>query len=353
MILIQNSLLAGLDGPAPALADVHTALQNALELEHATIPPYLYALYSLDASRNTQIAAILKSVVTEEMLHMTLVANVLNALGGTPRVDRPDFVPHYPGPLPGGVDSQLTVNLAPFSMTQLDAFLSIEEPEHPLHFRRGPSDALEEQVTIGQFYRKIREALALLPPGSFVQPARNQVGPGLMREVVVVDDLASAQRALDTIIEQGEGSLLSPDEGAGDGYAHYYRFMQIKKGRMLVRSGTTYAYAGAAISFDEGGVYRLPVNPTAALYQKTANGNQLFAFDNFNYTYTSLLNALQAVFNGRDNSDEFNVAIGLMMSLKLQAQVMAAGVAYGNIPTGPSFQYQPSNPALDQSHRSR
>lgn len=344
MITIQRKLLKGIAGPNPTVADVRAALQSALELEHATIPLYLYALYSLDATKNAPIAAIIKSVATEEMLHMTLVANVLNALGGTPQVNQAGFVPHFPGALPGGVESNLIVNLAPFSMDQLETFLQIEEPERPLEFNLRAGLAPEAEVTIGQFYQVIIEALDKLPAGSFVPGPRNQVGPELFPEAVVVDDLPSAKAALGTIVEQGEGTSDSPQEGAGAGYAHYYRFMQIKKGKALVPSASTYVYGGATIAFDPEGVYQLPTNPTAALYR--AGTAQRFAFDTFNYTYTGLLNALQALFLGESDAQQFKVAIGLMMSLKLQAQVMAEGIAYTTTATGPSFQYQATDPTL-------
>jgi len=349
MITVKRRLLSGLESPTPSVDDVCAALQSALELEHATIPPYLYALYSLDADKNGQIAEIIKSVVTEEMLHMTLVANVLNALGGTPQLNHAGFVPAYPGPLPGGVESSLVVGLEAFSMAQLDTFLKIEEPETPIPFK-AVLDA-DAAITIGQFYRTIIEALALLPAGAFVHPPRNQVGAELFAEAVVVADLASAQRALGTIVEQGEGTANSPEEGVGAGYAHYYRFMQIKKGKALIPSAGSYAYAGTPIVFDPSGVYRMPSNPTPALYQDFPA--QRFAFDNFNYTYTSLLNALHALFNGADTARQFDVAIGLMMSLKLQAKVMAQGVAYSTNPTGPSFQYQGTNPAQPQEEHAR
>src|ERR1700732_4423538 len=106
---------------------VTTALQRALELEHSTIPPYLYALYSLDENKNGAIAKIIQSVVLEEMLHMTLVCNILNALEGRPVIDNPKFIPTYPGPLPGGIEAGLTVGLAPFSIDVVhDAFMAIE-----------------------------------------------------------------------------------------------------------------------------------------------------------------------------------------------------------------------------------
>jgi len=91
VIRIRSDLVSGLGKPDHGA--VLTALQNAIELEHSTIPPYLYALYSLAPGANKEVAEIIESVVIEEMLHITLASNVLNALGGTPVLDRPDGVP--------------------------------------------------------------------------------------------------------------------------------------------------------------------------------------------------------------------------------------------------------------------
>lgn len=109
---------------------VRAALQAAVELEHAVIPPYLYALYSLVPVPNEAAAAIVRSVVTEEMLHLTLAANLLNAVGGRPVLDHPKVLPRYPGPLPGTVDDGVSVGLAPFSVGLVrDTFMRIEQPE--------------------------------------------------------------------------------------------------------------------------------------------------------------------------------------------------------------------------------
>ena len=48
-------------------------------------------------------------VVMQEMLHMTLVANVMNTLGVTPKIYLASFVPKYPGPLPHS-DGKITCN---------------------------------------------------------------------------------------------------------------------------------------------------------------------------------------------------------------------------------------------------
>lgn len=334
MIRLQRSMIAGLDDPAPNPQTVRDALQNAVKLEHATIPVYLYGLYSLQAGKNVVIEEILQSVVVEEMLHMTLASNVLNALGGSPQIDEPCFIPVYPGPLPGGVQGDLTVALAPFSMAQLETYLAIEEPDDPLQFP--VALAAVDSVTIGEFYTKISKAIGALGDGAFVKPPRNQVGPDLMDEAIVVYDVPTAQQAIATIIEQGEGTHTSPEAVVGPGYAHYYRYMQIKKQHLLVKTPGVkpgYAYKGAPVSFDPNGAYN--VMPTTA---------PSLAGDNFNYTYTSLLRALHTMFNGENNQTQFNRALGLMMSLKGQAKAMLAGIPNSRQPVGPTFLYQPVNP---------
>lgn len=343
MILLQSRAIEGL-ATAKKPEDVWPSLQQAIELEHATIPVYLYGLYSLDATKNAEIAQILQSVVIEEMLHMALASNVLNALGGSPAIGQPGFIPDYPGPLPGGVESDLTVHLAPFSMDQLQTYLDIEQPENPLDFKVRAAREAADQITIGEFYTAISAAIAALGESAFVKPPRNQIGPDLMANCVIVHDVASAQKAINTIIEQGEGTSTSPEEVVGSGYAHYYRFMQIQKGKLLVKvpPPENYVYGGAPVPFDPSGVYAVPSDPKAANYP--AGSAQRFACDNFNYTYSSLLLALNSLFNGANAQQQFNVALGLMMSLKGQAKAMMAGIPNPALFVGPSFEYLPVNP---------
>ena len=65
-------------------------LQQAVMVEHSTIPLYLTALFSI-ANGSEVAAATIHSVVIEEMLHMTIAANTLNAVGGAPMIDAPHF----------------------------------------------------------------------------------------------------------------------------------------------------------------------------------------------------------------------------------------------------------------------
>src|SRR5262245_42752988 len=80
---------------SPELAKMKAWLQRALELELATIPPYMICLLSIKLPGNREVAEIIRGVMIEEMLHMVLVSNVLNAIGGQPRLDS-TAVPKYP-----------------------------------------------------------------------------------------------------------------------------------------------------------------------------------------------------------------------------------------------------------------
>ena len=115
------------------------AIQQAIEIEIATIPVYLYTYYSINRSPDqdaisgslvqklvakgktakeasaialdlsaelmvfsNKAGALIMSVAIEEMLHMGLACNMLTTISGTPLLNSPSVIPQYPGPLPGG-----------------------------------------------------------------------------------------------------------------------------------------------------------------------------------------------------------------------------------------------------------
>jgi hypothetical protein len=333
--------------------DVHgvrAALQAAIELEHSVIPPYLYALYSLVPGGNDTAAGTLRSVVNEEMLHLALAANLLNAVGGRPDLDSPRMLPRYPGPLPGTVDDGLVVELAPFSVALVrDVFMRIEQPEQALGFGSAAVPAADT-LTIGQFYRRIRTTLVTLGGGAFTGKRHHQVGAGTLTGAFAVTGVASACQAIDTIIDQGEGTLTSPLEVVGADVAHYYRFAEIVHGRRLVRnraadsatpSDQRYVYAGDPVRVDDTAVRDVPRNPKAAVYPAGSAARR--ACTAFNYTYTSLLKSLHAAFNGTPGV--LTSAYTLMTSLQQQAQGMMSGTVTAGTPVGPSFEWQAAAPA--------
>jgi hypothetical protein len=211
--------------------------------------------------------------------------------------------------------------------------------------------ALQPPHTIGQFYGEIKRQIDLLQPGAFSTAPRNQVGPGQMDGSIVVTDKATAAQAIDTIVEQGEGTGQSPLEAArGKQIAHYYRFAEIYNGRRLIPNPAAtpatppdlrYVYGGDPITLDSAGVHPVPSDPLASTY--VAGSAERRACDTFNYTYTSLLKSLHATFNGQP--DQLDSAIGLMMSLAQQAGDMMSGSNPSGVNVGPSFEYQPVDPA--------
>jgi Ferritin-like len=358
MIVLNKQLLDDIDKPG----GVQRALQKAIELEHATLPPYLYAYYSLGADNyaagtaNLGIANLILSVIQEEMLHFAIACNILNAIGGSPCIDKSDFIPDYPGPLPGGVESNLVVHLKRFSLQQdLDTFMTIEEPEDPLHFRA--LAMTETQVTIGQYYAKIKDKIAELGQGIFTgDPSRQVLGGGFpSSELFPIRSVADAGKGIEIIQQQGEGTTTSPLDPDGiprseNQFAHYYRFAEIYHGHELQAvpnppPGTPpdqlYRYDGAPIPFDESKVLPVIDNPSASKYPPNTQAHYLN--NNFNYAYTSLLKSLHHAFNG--HPDYLKAAIRLMHSLRELALEMMTSTRLPNGENpGPSFEYQPINP---------
>ena len=153
------------------LAEIKANLQVAAEVELATIPIYLFTYYSIqrDAASGEAIDPVqafankaggtIMSVAVEEMLHMSLTANVMYAMGWAPQLygNAPKA---YPTPLPGhnpvgprgpnGETAEL-IPLARLSFEQLWHFLQIEYPEQ---LDAPPQDS--DWQTIGQLYSYVR-----------------------------------------------------------------------------------------------------------------------------------------------------------------------------------------------------
>lgn len=111
----------------PVLQDL---LQTAILIEHSTIPPYLTALYSIKDGTNALASQIIRSVAVEEMLHLIMVCNVLNAIDIQPSVNKQENYPTYPMKLPMNVD--FYVGLETFSSNSIATFIAIESPGQPL-----------------------------------------------------------------------------------------------------------------------------------------------------------------------------------------------------------------------------
>jgi hypothetical protein len=344
MIKLQPQLLAIIDQGLPGLCQ---ALQTAIRLEFSTIPPYSYALYSLKPGCNVEIGAIIRSILVEEMLHMALDCNILNAICGCPRINDPALLPHYPKQLPGSVESGLIVPLSPFSTDLIEnVLMTIEQPEVALELPIEPADDYDDHepfITIGIFYEHIKEKIDSLGDSIFRGDPHRQLGTGFPElQTVTVTNARTAIQAIDLIVEQGEGTKTSPMDPEKMP-AHYYRLAEILAGRKLisdpgpVSEDPGFRFAGDSIAFDPDGVWPVITNPhqsSYALFPKVRELNQAF-----NRNYSRMLDNLQRVFTGEP--DRLAVAINYMQCMADQAGVMMSMEIAPGQTAGPTFDYEP------------
>jgi hypothetical protein len=211
-------------------------LCEAAELEHGIMCQYLFAAFSLKQREDEGLTAdalgaalrwrkAIAHVATEEMLHLALAQNLLSAIGAAPHLARPNLpapARHYPA----GVN----LTLVPFGEPALRHFMFLERPEGmelkgakgidapvheavPLLPERDIVPQLQDFATVGHLYRSIEHGIDHLAEkfgerNLFVGPPRAQATSDYFHwpELVPVTDLASAHRAIDTILEQGEGA---------------------------------------------------------------------------------------------------------------------------------------------------
>jgi hypothetical protein len=334
------------------LDDLRRHLQWAIELEHATIPPYMCALYSLDPARNAEAAQVVGTVLTEEMLHLALAANLLNAVGGAPRLDAPELLPPYPHPLPHG-DGSVEIHLMPFSLDALDLFLQIEQPASA----DAPPQS-DRYRTIGQFYASIEAGLRTLcdelgEEAVFCGDRRRQIGemhlPGGGGQIIPVHDLKAGLAALAEIIEQGEGAartdvwdgdvdVFHPER---DEVAHFYRFQELRFGRRYQAGDTPQSGpTGEAIAVDFDAV--LPMRRDACSADHPEGSPIRAAQQDFAQTYCLLLYLLEQAFNG--DPSQLKDSVGVMNQLRAQAlklMNMPDGHGDGATTAGLTFEYVP------------
>lgn len=224
-------------------------LQEAGEIEHNLMCCYLYTAFSLKrddpawSQREREAVArwrrSITSVALEEMSHLALVGNLVNALGGAPQWTRPAF-PVDPGPYP----ADFVIRLTPFDLPTIEHFKYLERPGHErvadgagfeparVYHRAIPPGRLSpgpwDYDTVGALYSVLDRALQSLVEAEgeaavFLGHAARQVDAALapLPGVAAVTDLASARAAIATIVSQGEGA------GTEHADSHFMRFCAI------------------------------------------------------------------------------------------------------------------------------
>jgi hypothetical protein len=350
LLEIQSEVFALAD--SGTLDGLRQALQYAIQLEHATMPPYLFARYSLGAN-NGPLIQTLREIYIEEMHHMLIAGNLLKAIGGSPIINTPSFIPSFPTALPGTVASGLVVPLAPCSRSVIqNVFMRIEQPQETLEFPVLAMKATELPAkTIGEFYGRIRKVFEAGGDDLIVdKTGERQVEVFSFNGLQKITSAAQALSAIDLIVQQGEGTSTQPTFSIGgtypanDGLAHYYRFAEIVLGKLKSNPSATptsppesrYFYDAAdPIAFDESKVLPVRSNPKRDDFA-TGSPAQI-AIDDFNYVYTTVLRQLHAAFN--ESPLEIYNAVESMYRLGgLAGRIVAIELNDGTRP-GPTFEY--------------
>ncbi|MBW4530596.1 MAG: ferritin-like protein [Aphanothece saxicola GSE-SYN-MK-01-06B] len=356
MLLVQPKyfeILTNITDPSKpeGLRELGEILQLTLQLEHATIPPYLSAAYSLTGSNNRPISELILRIAKEEMLHMTVIANIMNAIGVSPKLNDPEFIPAYPAPLPLLDSDGWQVGLKSFSKDIdaskaliKDTFMRIEAPEDPLMFPDLDDGVFlasavslgEAPRTIGALYESIISVLESGAIPNLFGNTENSLYKQVTTEGLLlfrfrpvqlkkeglpemyplpdgitfkITDRDSAVRHLRWVMEQGEGTDTQPKDAAGLP-AHYYRFESIIYEEYLIENPDVapddpydggYAFDGAPLVLDLNGVHEFDPNPVIDNYPE---GDLREAMEKFQAGYRDMLAKLDSAFNPVDDSPE-------------------------------------------------
>jgi CDGSH-type Zn-finger protein/uncharacterized Fe-S cluster protein YjdI len=327
-------------------------LYEAAELEHNLMCTYLYAAFSLKSGTEEGLSAeearaverwrtVLLQVAVEEMCHLVAVWNITSALGGSPRIGRPNF-PLDPGYHPASV----TVKLAPFNAETLQHFVHLERPHGSsepdgegfapdrIYLRGTPGVHLTPMAidyqTVGDFYAALAQSLQQLcdrygekqtfdgDPGLQLSPDEVDL-PGARHVICIKTALAAFQ----AIVEQGEGA---PRDSVN---SHYQRFLGVRTElRALLEKNPRFVPAHPAAT---NPVLRRP--PRAEGHVWLDNPEAIATVDLANASYALMLRLLaySYVLHGpsREKSLAVDLAIGLMHAVRLLGERAA------RLPAGP------------------
>ena len=340
-------------------------LREAAELEHTILCEYLFAAFTMKQRADEGLTAeqleavdrwrtAILTVAKQEMLHLTLVQNLLTAIGAAPHLSRPNL-PTPAKHFPAGVQ----IALVPFGEHALRHFLFLERPEgvslddpdaqvavgraRPLMADDDIVPAPQSFATVGHLYRAIDIGFSWLtatlgPEKLFIGPPPAQTSPEVMRwdGLIAVTDLDSAHRAIDVVVEQGEGATGDWRE------AHFGKFLGIYDEYLALRA--------ADPSFEPA----RPVLPGHVRPHRYGDAVPLIddprtrrVADLFNVVNEILLLALARFFAHTDETPEQlatleNAGVGLMF-----AAIKPLGQLLTTLPFGPSAPGRTAGPTFE------
>ena len=347
--------------------DLTLVLCEASTLEHMIMCEYLFAKFSLKRSESEGVTPdglekvqrwkeVIGTVAVQEMTHLALVNNMLVSIGSSPYFQHSNF------PQPSRYFSpNIRLALVPFGEQALRHFLYLERPEgmaiegvpgfealgdlNPVELKGGIVPKQQYFSTVGNLYRGIQKGFENLvakygEEGVFIGAAQTQATEGRfgLPNLIAVKDLESANRAIEGIVEMGEGAR-------GDWMnAHFGMFLRVFREFMDTK--------GADPSFR-------PTRPVAAAYTRQPVGAESATIisdpftssvaDLFNASYGLAIQTLSRYYvHEGDRPEELqalaDTAVGIMSRVIDPIGVLLTTLPMGSslpgVTAGPSFELQ-------------
>lgn len=345
-------------------------LCEASELEHLLMCEYLFAAFTMKESIDEgltpeQLEAvrrwerIISGVAVQEMLHLAQASNLLTAIGGMPHFRRPNLpqrARYYP--------PEIQLVLMSFSEDTMRHFIFLERPEdftdedapgfEPLgqHFgdvRGGELVPVAQNfATVGLLYRAIEQGMLVLATRYgeeqlFVGPPSAQATSDYFRwpELVAVTDLASAAKAIEFIVEQGEGARGNWED------SHYGRFLKVLEEYLAMKQADpTFEPARTAIPARVRLPRDVPEGPLISDPRTAA------VSDLFNGCYEALIEILLRFFVHEGEGEAELAALSDAAVGAMFAQIVPLGRLLTRLPVGPDTPGKTAGPTFDIFRRS-
>jgi CDGSH-type Zn-finger protein/uncharacterized Fe-S cluster protein YjdI len=252
----------------------------------------------------------------------------------------------------------VVVELARFSPAVLDHFIFLERPEgkelsdssefvHPADYHRTqPKGRLmphaQDYATVGHLYRGIRHGFEVLAHhigerALFCGGAERQITPAevSMPGITAVTDLASAKAAIETIIDQGEGSPGHNED------SHFNRFLRVRREYDEFMQGDPAFDPAFPVAHNP--VMRRPLDPVQRVFIEDPHAASVL--DLANAAYGHALRCLSQAYGRADNDAAIkrtfaDAAVDLMFVLTEIGPYLAAlpaGSGHPGINAGMTF----------------
>lgn len=347
--------------------DLVSVLSEASALEHMIMCEYLFAAFSLKRDESEGVTSeelakirgweeVITTIAIQEMTHLALVNNMLVSVGSSPYFHHPNF------PQPSRYFSpNIRLALIPFGEQALRHYLYLERPEgmsvegvpgfevlgdlSPPELGQGAMPQQQYFSTVGNLYRGIEGGFEKLVDRNgedavFIGADRAQATEEIfgLTGLTEVRDLESARKAVEGIVEMGEGAR-------GDWTsAHFGMFLRVFK-----------EYTEARKSRQD---FR-PTRPIVSAYVRPPVGDDSVTLitnpftskvaDLFNASYGLAINVLSRFFvHEREFGNELqalaDTAVGTMAELvkplAIGLTTLPVGDRLPGVNAGPSFELQ-------------